>query len=183
MGAGQQSKREQRGVDIQSGSKAGGDDQRGDGGWREGHWVLVLTTRRMLLAVHNNPAVIGARVCRAMNIVDSRHETALRREKRLPICIDLCVHGCGNDAIEIVIRHHFNKAGVAVWESYAQWQYLMAAMRSSTLRARRAHSDTAHHHVVHRLFRARTEQTAKLLIHLRRATLWHRNIVLRPGRR
>ena len=51
-----------------------------------------------------------------------------------------------------------------------QWRYLMAAMRSSALGMPRTQSDATNHYVVHRLFLTRTEQIAKLLVHLRRTT-------------
>ena len=121
----------------------------------------------MLLAVYDHPSIVGTPVCRAMNVMDPGNETAFRWKKCLPVSIDLCVYGCCNDAIQIVIRYHFDQAGVAIRKSYLKRQYLMAAMWSSALRARSAHSNATYHDIVDGRFLIGTQQFAQLLIHLR----------------
>jgi len=78
-------------------------------------------------------------------------EMSPRWEERLAVCIYLRVGWSRDYTIEIVVGHHFDQTRVSVRKGDAQRQYLMAAVRASALRARRACRDAADHYIVYRV--------------------------------
>src|SRR5215470_5122948 len=180
VGPSQQAQREQRGIHIQSRGKAGCNDQSGDGSGRKRvhKRLLMLTTCRVLLAIHYNPAVVCSVVGGTVNVVNACRETASCWEKCLSVCIYLRVDGRGHNTVELIIAHYLDQARIAIGKCYAQWKNLMAAVRSSALRARRAHRNSADHYIVRGVFLVRVEQACELLVYLRRTALRHGNVVL-----
>ena len=123
----------------------------------------------MLLAVDDNPTVIGAAVRCAMRVVNARRELVRVAKERLPISENLRVGGRSHHAIQIVIRDHFDELIAAVRKFRKHGVHVMAAVRAGGLIARMTCGDSAHHHVIDIVRRAGGDQARELCIHIGRA--------------
>jgi hypothetical protein len=132
----------------------------------------------ILLAVNDDPSIIRPAMRGAVDIMHSGSEVSPRWEKCLAEGENLGMRRCSYYTIEIVVRDDFNQSRIAVRKRNMKGQYLMAAMLAAALGARRTGRGAADHNVIDGSQLPRIEQAAQFLIHLRRAALRHRNIIL-----
>lgn len=124
----------------------------------------------MLLAVHHNPAIVRAAVCRAMRVVNARRESVRVAEEGLPVSEDLRVRRRSYHSIQIVVGYHFDQLIAAIRKLSEHRMHVMAAVRPRGLIAGMPRGHAADHHVIHVVHRSGGDQASELGIHIRRAS-------------
>ena len=134
-------------------------------------------------AVHDNPTVVRAAVGGAVGLVNPGFKLAGPVEERLAVGENKGFGRSGDFPVESVVGDDFDLVGAFIGESYQDRDDLVVTVRAAFSRVRRAGGNAAHHHVVHGIALAGSDQLGHFAIHLGRATGGNRDVIRGRGRK